>query len=232
VERDVASFYDDFVDYSLVYLRTPNRRLRRVHEHLRPLLARGPRSALDVGCGLGITTGWLAARVPRVVGVDISQRAVRVARQLHPRASFEVCALPGDELPPGPFDLVTLVDSVEHVPRDDLRAAFERISGVPAEDGVLALNLPSRLFALRNDDPQVVDEAVGIDLLVSLAADVLGMEPLVVSRYGVEYASQYVFCAFARSYDVTSRTARRPLDAVKDLLWQARLRLVPRRTEP
>ena len=226
---EVAGFYDDFVDYELDSLRRPNRRLRRVHEHLEPLLAeRQPQSALDVGCGIGITTAWIAERVPRVVGVDISPHTIETAARVHRAPEFRVAALPGDPLPEGPFDLITFIDVLEHFPPDALRSAFTRIDEAIAPDGVLALNVPSKLFALRGESQQVIDEGVGVDELTAAAAQ-LGMEPLLVSRYGVETANQYVFCAFARSYDVSTPLPFARSDWVKNQLWLARLRLRSRR---
>jgi SAM-dependent methyltransferase len=228
-KEQVAGFYDDFVDYELDSLRTPNRRLRRVHEHLEPLIAeREPTTALDVGCGIGITTAWIAERVPRVVGVDISPRTIETAARVHSGPEFRVAALPGDPLPDGPFDLVTFVDVLEHFPPDALRSAFARIDEAIAPDGVLAVNVPSKLFALRGESRQVIDEGIGVDELTAAAAQ-LGMEPLVVSRYGVETANQYVFCAFSRSYDVATPLPFARSDWVKNKLWRTRLRLRGRR---
>ena len=100
---DVTGFYDEFVDYQLSYLTTPNPRLRLVREHLSPLIEeREPHSALDVGCGIGLIAGWLAKRIPQVVGVDLSPRAVEAAKELYPELEFHVCAPPGDPLPGGP----------------------------------------------------------------------------------------------------------------------------------
>jgi SAM-dependent methyltransferase len=229
--EDVTGFYDEFVDYQLTYLTVPNRRLQKVQGHLLPLLdERAPQSALDVGCGIGLMAGWLADRIPRVVGVDISPRSIETAKQLQPRLEFAVCALPEDALPPGPFELITLIDVVEHFPRDALSAVFTRINDAASEGAVVAVNLPSKLFALRRDPDrdQIIDEAVGLDEVIAAAASI-GMEPLLVARYGCESANQYAFCAFSRVYDVATPlkdTLTRRLEA---RLWMASRRLSRRK---
>ncbi len=43
------------------------------------------RSALDVGCGTGHFTRWLAGRLPRVVGLDRAPAMLAEARRRHPR---------------------------------------------------------------------------------------------------------------------------------------------------
>jgi SAM-dependent methyltransferase len=217
----VSDFYDDFVDYELTYLRHPNKRHRRVREHLRPLLDRNPKSALDVGCGIGLISAWLAKAIPRVVGVDVSPRSIEVCRKLHPAGEFRVCALPDERLPDGPFDLVTFVDVLEHLPLPQLKLVFERVDEVIADAGVVAVNLPSRLFAKKEGiERQIIDEAVPVDEIVAAAATI-GMEPLTIARYGVALSNQYVFCAFSRSYDVTTRLRGSVRDRLRDYAWYA-----------
>jgi SAM-dependent methyltransferase len=225
--NDVSGFYDEFVDYQLSYLTSPNPRLRRVREHLSPLVEeREPQSALDVGCGIGLIAGWLAKRIPRVVGVDLSPRAVETAQRLHPELEFRVCAPPGDPLPAGPFDLITLIDVVEHFPAVELSALFERVGEVATEKAVVAVNLPSKLFALdrRSDQDQIIDEALGVDEVVAAAA-AIELEPLLVTRYGCESSNQYAFCAFSRTYDVATPLRRTLRARLRDRVWSTRERL-------
>lgn len=220
----VPDYYDDFVDYELTYLRHPNRRHRRVREHLRPLLERNPESALDVGCGIGLMSVWLSERVPRVIGLDVSPRSIEVCQKLHPAGEFRVCAFPAEPLPDGQFDLIAFIDVLEHLPRSQLNAVFERVGDVIAEDGVVAINLPSRLFAQKeNIERQIIDEAVPMGELVA-AATAIGMEPLTISRYGVAFANQYVFCAFSRSYDTETPLGSSVGDRVRDRVWYAQQR--------
>src|SRR3954464_1840714 len=54
-------------------------------------LAPGTR-VLDVGCGNGGVWGQLLARGCRVVGIDLSEQGVGLARQTYPDGRFEVLA--------------------------------------------------------------------------------------------------------------------------------------------
>jgi 2-polyprenyl-6-hydroxyphenyl methylase / 3-demethylubiquinone-9 3-methyltransferase len=72
---------------------------------------------LDVGCGGGILTEAMARRGAKVTGIDLSEKALRVA-QLHLLESkldirYEACSV--DDLD-GEFDLVTCMELLEHVP--------------------------------------------------------------------------------------------------------------------
>lgn len=86
--------------------------------------ARAPlagRRVLDIGCGGGLLAEGMAHRGARVTGIDLSPRAIEVAR-LHALESgigveyreLAVEALAAVE--PGGFDLVTCLELLEHVP--------------------------------------------------------------------------------------------------------------------
>jgi 2-polyprenyl-6-hydroxyphenyl methylase / 3-demethylubiquinone-9 3-methyltransferase len=74
-------------------------------------------AVLDVGCGGGILAEAMARRGARVTGIDLSEKALRVAElHLHEsklevryeRSAIEDCA--------GEFDVVTCMELLEHVP--------------------------------------------------------------------------------------------------------------------
>jgi len=79
------------------------------------------KAALDVGCGGGILAEAMASRGARVKGIDLSEKALKVA-QFHLLESrlavdYELC--PAETLAarePGRFDLVTCMEMLEHVP--------------------------------------------------------------------------------------------------------------------
>jgi len=78
--------------------------------------------AVDVGCGGGILTDAMARKGAKVLGVDLSVKALRVA-QLHaleaqtPNVQYrEVSAETLAKESPASFDLVTCMEMLEHVP--------------------------------------------------------------------------------------------------------------------
>jgi len=79
------------------------------------------KTVLDVGCGGGILAEAMARRGGRVTGIDLSEKALKVA-QFHLLESrlpvdYELC--PAETLAarePGRFDLVTCMEMLEHVP--------------------------------------------------------------------------------------------------------------------
>jgi 2-polyprenyl-3-methyl-5-hydroxy-6-metoxy-1,4-benzoquinol methylase len=84
---------------------------------------------LDVGCGGGL---WLVllretGRISRGVGFDSSKPAIDLARALPASggAPLEFLHLPAqDEWPAGPFDAVSIIDVLHHVPTDVASSLF------------------------------------------------------------------------------------------------------------
>jgi 2-polyprenyl-6-hydroxyphenyl methylase/3-demethylubiquinone-9 3-methyltransferase len=78
-------------------------------------------AVLDVGCGGGILAEAMAQRGARVTGIDLSEKALRVA-QLHlheSRLPVEYLGTSAEDLAvsrPGSFDAVTCMELLEHVP--------------------------------------------------------------------------------------------------------------------
>lgn len=77
---------------------------------------------LDVGCGGGILADAMARAGATVLGIDLAERSLRVAR-LHaleagtPRIEYRAASAEAiAEASPGEFDLVTCMEMLEHVP--------------------------------------------------------------------------------------------------------------------
>ncbi len=92
------------------------------------------KTVLEIGCGIGGRTAWLAsAGASRVVGIDINReeidRARCVSRQLYPHLTDRlqyVRTVEDQPLDIGTFDVVVLVDCMEHVvsPPQMMRLAY------------------------------------------------------------------------------------------------------------
>ena len=79
------------------------------------------KTVLDVGCGGGILSEAMAARGAQVTGIDLADKAIRVA-QLHLLESgreVEYLTVSAEELASsraGSYDVVTCMELLEHVP--------------------------------------------------------------------------------------------------------------------
>lgn len=105
--------------------------------------ALAPGTALDVGCGEGADTVWLAGRGWQVTGVDISSVALeRAARHVSDQGLAGQVTLEHHDLlswtpPAASFDLVSA--QFMHLPRPDREPLFARLSDAVAPGGTLLI---------------------------------------------------------------------------------------------
>jgi 2-polyprenyl-3-methyl-5-hydroxy-6-metoxy-1,4-benzoquinol methylase len=84
---------------------------------------------LDVGCGNGSVALEFAKRGYSIVGIDLADAGIRIARQSCPRGRFEVLAADKnvlENLGEEPFDLVYSAEVVEHLydPRNFMAGCY------------------------------------------------------------------------------------------------------------
>ncbi len=133
--EQAAKRYEDWYE-----TRAGRRASRAERQLLGALLApfAAARSALEVGCGTGHFTGWLAQRGLRVIGLDRSLGMLAEMRRRRPACAAvqaDAHALP---LPDRSVDLVVFVTSLEFL--GDPRAALGEAVRV-ARQGVIAVAL-------------------------------------------------------------------------------------------
>jgi 2-polyprenyl-3-methyl-5-hydroxy-6-metoxy-1,4-benzoquinol methylase len=124
---------ESYTDYSFRHSE-PSHMHDRFMPHLLALAGDIPPGTrvLDVGCGNGSTCGEFIRRGCRVVGVDLSEKGIALARAAHPEGRFEVISAESDilrELAEPPFDLVISTEVVEHLytPRRWARSCFDAV---------------------------------------------------------------------------------------------------------
>lgn len=96
---------------------------------LEDLAGRIPPNAaiLDLGCGAGIpATKWLAEK-HSVVGVDVSEKQIELAKGNVPNAKFIKSDMASLDFEPGTFDASISFFSIIHVPREEHAEMFERV---------------------------------------------------------------------------------------------------------
>lgn len=105
-----------------------------------PEIRSGGGRLLDFGCGAGLFTFHCLLRgyVESADGVDVDAAAIEIANSVSssltgtPRIRFHV-----QEMPPGVYEAISMIDVMHHVPPDKQRATFAALSAKLAPGGVL-----------------------------------------------------------------------------------------------
>lgn len=123
------------------------------------LRGRWYRNALEVGCAHGVLTQRLLPLCGRLLAIDISRAALRLARQRlgeQPSLDLTQMVFPG-EAPPGRFDLCLLSEVAYYWDRADLAAAAAWLCDhIDLGGQVLLVH-----YTGETDYPASADEAVG-----------------------------------------------------------------------
>ena len=123
-------------------------------------LASGTR-VLDLGCGPGLPATRRLANRFEVTAVDISEAQLDAARRNVPEVSFVHDDLMHVAFPPASFGGVTAFYSIIHVPREEHRRLFERVSRWLVPGGLFLATLGA------SDDPDWTGEWLGQPMFFS-----------------------------------------------------------------
>lgn len=156
--RDAAHFqrlYDS--DSDPWHFHTSDYEQAKYRRTLEALPARRFRSALEVGCSVGVLTHLLAPRCEALLGIDIVETPLHAARELcreQPWVRFQRMQAP-KEWPDETYDLIVLSEVLYFLSRKDIAAVADRIRASLDPGGlVLLVN-----WRGRSDDPCTGEEA-------------------------------------------------------------------------
>jgi SAM-dependent methyltransferase len=105
------------------------------------------KSVLDVACGEGYGSHWLARRAKSVVGVDISEEAIAHARLRYTGENLSFLQGGADLLPlegEGLFEVVTSFETIEHIDIPTQERFVGEIKRVLKPGGVLLISTPNK----------------------------------------------------------------------------------------
>jgi SAM-dependent methyltransferase len=97
---------------------------------------------LDIGCALGHFTMELKDRFPaaEILGVDISDEAIRKCRRMYSGMAFAAAKLPELAIDAGGFDFVAALEVLSYVGAEHVLPSLERIRQLTAPGGVVAIS--------------------------------------------------------------------------------------------
>lgn len=145
-ENKLPYHYSDLLsDFGLLLADIPKKaRFETIKKYLR--LCAG-QSILDAGCGDGRFCYEMRHCQVKITGVDRSERAIAYARAFNPEADFVVSNLTELNLQ-RKFDRIVLMETLEHVPPEEIAATLEKLRGHLVPQGRLIVSVPSTRLRL------------------------------------------------------------------------------------
>ena len=91
---------------------------------------------IDLGCGPGQTTKFIADQeLTDIVGIDISEEMINVARSINPHLHFETGDILKLEYPDKTFGSAVAFYSIVHFDQEQIRTAFKEVKRILKDDG-------------------------------------------------------------------------------------------------
>lgn len=112
---------------------------------------------LELGCGAGVPSTLRLAERHDVLGVDLSQQQLDLARANVPGARFEKADMTALDFPDGQFDAVAAFYSILHVPRAEQPALIANIARWLKPGGLF-------LASLGVGTPDVTEDWLGVEM--------------------------------------------------------------------
>ena len=107
---------------------------------------------LELGCGSGHYTRWLADRVRKIVGVDFSEAAIEKARSLGMRDNMQYAVADIGSLNlfrDHSFDKIIAIDVMEHLSDEQQVGALSEVARLLRAHGVFVFFTPSRTHSIE-----------------------------------------------------------------------------------
>lgn len=103
-------------------------------------------SLLDVGCGDGRFLHEVNKVFPdkELVGIDLYEKSVAYARAFNPGIKYICGDITKDNFLKNKFDVVTLIETLEHIPINDVPSFVEGLHRHLKDKGTLILTVPTK----------------------------------------------------------------------------------------
>jgi SAM-dependent methyltransferase len=150
IQEESYSFPYHYLDiavkeYRLIHRVLAMSRIRIVKDLLKPFQGQW---ILDAGCGDGRLCYELKTERVKLVGVDLSDRALAFARVFNPEVEFFRQDLKHLSLP-HKFHAIIMIESLEHIAPEEIPEVLRNLSDVLRNDGKLIITVPSMAQSLE-----------------------------------------------------------------------------------
>lgn len=196
---EIIEFYNGMLPVMEKYHDGGNFRLEIIHKAVGRMIRPGMR-VLEIGCGVGVTSKYMAEAGAVVRAVDISPELIYHASKhaAHDNINYVICdACEGNLAIVDEYELIVLADVLEHILPHKIQGLVRDLCHLASHDATfIYLNIPDYQYNtyLRKHSPhklQIVDEGYTIQQVVTLFAT-NGFVPVHMQIHAAQY-NEYIF---------------------------------------
>jgi SAM-dependent methyltransferase len=135
-----ADFYDEIIDLHHDEFNYKGIQYSEWLDLLASKLGKGA-SILDLGCGNGRALKYLVDKGFQGVGVDVSEKMIRLARKHVPKGKFLKKDFGELDFKEGSFDAVISFFALNHIPKDEFKKVIHSSKKILKKHGLLLLGM-------------------------------------------------------------------------------------------
>lgn len=123
-------------------------------------------SVLDLGCGPGLESAWLASKGHSVIGIDYSREMIRLAKKRTKNATFRWGDMRKAGFPPGKFDAIVMSYSLIHIPKLHVASLLRKVHSWLKKKGLVYVAIQAgRSQEVFLSEPFKPDEKIFLNIL-------------------------------------------------------------------
>jgi len=200
---EITEYYDNKLTYFMNDVTNQNPRHGKIKTSLGGIVKRDSK-VLELGCGIGILSKFMAQLGAKVTAVDLSPKLIEYAQANMGHENIEYVCQDVTTIDYGrTYDVIVLADVFEHIPCEKINELMKVIKNASHEKTVIYLNIPDGRFQSfmkqnHNESLQIVDEVYHIpEILVTFGT--IGYTPTRIEMYGIDVVYQYNEVLFTSS---------------------------------
>ena len=210
-KEEVKQYYDDFVAHQLDV--SFNERHLLLFKELKLIGLSAYSTVLELGCGIGVMTSLISRQANHGLteAIDISPGSVAEAKKRIKRQNnvhFVVADLKHFDSSRTDFDIITLLDVLEHIPEEDHADLYVKISKLMHRKSVFFISIPTPDSIVYEklhfpENVQIIDQELRAEILITRAYQA-GLELDFFRTIGIWATNDYHLLAFRKKVEYTN----------------------------
>lgn len=121
---------------------------------------------LDAGCGPGVDVAYIASKGFDVIGIDLSEKMLEIAKRKNPRIYFQKADIRKLNFKPNTFNGIIASFSLIHIPKKDVNKTVDNFYKLLKSRGVIYIGIQEgKSQEIFLAEPLKPDEKIFLDII-------------------------------------------------------------------